>query len=346
MATLREVAEYAKVSQAVVSRVLNNKPGVWASEETKKRILEAARVLRYEPSASAKALSTGRSMQLAISTADVSLQEGRPPHLWQLLGFTDAAGIHGYRVVLMASPTTTPRIDDFENLVRSNACDGFCLYAEQLSAEIQALLEHAGVPYVVVGDPGDDRVPQVDVDNRQYAYDSVKWLAEQGHQRIAFAEFADPANGVDRPHLRRLRAGYFSAMHEYCNGFDPQWAPTTRTSSFDERVDFLKRTREITALILPGYLDIVNWEEAMDEVGLRCPQDITLLCHVPTMEVCYLKPGVAYHAHDLRQMGAVAGELLISSVEKGKGEPKRVLIPTVLPEWHVPRSKRTAKSSS
>lgn len=47
MATLKDIAGIAHVSQATVSRVLNNDPSLSVSEETRKRILEAARELGY-----------------------------------------------------------------------------------------------------------------------------------------------------------------------------------------------------------------------------------------------------------------------------------------------------------
>ena len=50
MATLKELAAYAGYSVATVSRILNNDPTMAASEETRKRVLEAAGALGYEKS--------------------------------------------------------------------------------------------------------------------------------------------------------------------------------------------------------------------------------------------------------------------------------------------------------
>jgi DNA-binding LacI/PurR family transcriptional regulator len=334
MATLREVAEYARVSTAVVSRVLNNKPGVWASEETRQRIIEAAELLKYTPSASARALSTGRAMQLAISTADASLQSGSPTHLWQLLGFTDAAGAAGYRVVLMASTEVQPDAEDFESLLRSNAVDGFCLFAEQLTPPVRKALLTSGIPFVAVGDPGDESIPQVDIDNFAYTYESVKWLAEQGHRRIALAEFAEyEGGGAVPPHHAKIRAGYRAGMAHFCGGSEDAWEPTTRTKSTDERIAYVSGPDSPTAVILPSLLDTVVWEASFRAHGIRVPEDVTLLAHVSSMETVYLEPGLAYHAHDLRAMGHRAGRLLLSWIESGVSPASRILIPADPPQW-------------
>jgi DNA-binding LacI/PurR family transcriptional regulator len=64
------VAKEAQVSQATVSYVLNDKPGVRIPEETRQRVLEAARRLNYAPSAAARALRLGRSNLVLIVLPD------------------------------------------------------------------------------------------------------------------------------------------------------------------------------------------------------------------------------------------------------------------------------------
>jgi DNA-binding LacI/PurR family transcriptional regulator len=56
-----DVAREAGVSQSTVSFVLNNTPGQTIPEETRRRVLEAAKRLDYRPRASARSLAAGRS---------------------------------------------------------------------------------------------------------------------------------------------------------------------------------------------------------------------------------------------------------------------------------------------
>lgn len=48
MATIKDIAEKAGVSISTVSRVLNNDPSLSVSDDTKKRIFEAAEALSYK----------------------------------------------------------------------------------------------------------------------------------------------------------------------------------------------------------------------------------------------------------------------------------------------------------
>ena len=75
--TLRTIAEELQVSTTLVSCVLNGKPGVWASEATRARIIETADRLKYRPSVAGRSLVTGKSMRLAVSAADADWHYGR-----------------------------------------------------------------------------------------------------------------------------------------------------------------------------------------------------------------------------------------------------------------------------
>ena len=48
MATLKELAAYTNLSIATISRILNNDPTMVASEDTRRRVLEAAGALGYK----------------------------------------------------------------------------------------------------------------------------------------------------------------------------------------------------------------------------------------------------------------------------------------------------------
>ena len=62
--TIARVAAEAGVGVGTVSRVLNGSPSV--SEDTRRRVLEAIAALDYQPSAVARALSTGRTHAVGV----------------------------------------------------------------------------------------------------------------------------------------------------------------------------------------------------------------------------------------------------------------------------------------
>ena len=72
MVTSHEVARLAGVSQPTVSRALRDSTKV--SEQTKRRVREAAAALGYVPSATGRALSMGRSGRLGLLLTDLENQ--------------------------------------------------------------------------------------------------------------------------------------------------------------------------------------------------------------------------------------------------------------------------------
>ncbi|MFW5742985.1 MAG: LacI family DNA-binding transcriptional regulator, partial [Spirochaetota bacterium] len=61
---LKEIARVTGVSVSTVSRVMTHHPGI--SEKTRRRVLEAARKMRYAPHGAGRSLSTSRSMTVAF----------------------------------------------------------------------------------------------------------------------------------------------------------------------------------------------------------------------------------------------------------------------------------------
>lgn len=64
--TIKDIAKAANVSIATVSYVINNKTSEKISEETKKKVLQWVNIFGYVPNASAVALTTSRTMNIAF----------------------------------------------------------------------------------------------------------------------------------------------------------------------------------------------------------------------------------------------------------------------------------------
>ena len=91
MPNIYEVAKRAGVSTATVSRVLS-RPQVVAPE-TRRRVLQAVKVMAYAPNSAAKNLRTLRSGKLLVTVPDIS----NPFFSLILQGIEDAAQREGHR---------------------------------------------------------------------------------------------------------------------------------------------------------------------------------------------------------------------------------------------------------
>ena len=67
--TIEDISRQTGLSRGTVSRALNDRPDI--SAETKQRVLDACRRLKYSPSHAARSLATGRSFALAVLVDDL-----------------------------------------------------------------------------------------------------------------------------------------------------------------------------------------------------------------------------------------------------------------------------------
>jgi len=330
--TLRDVATRLNLSPGLVSRVLNNDANVRVSLQTRQRIHMTAREMQYRPSPSARALATGRSRQIAISGADPSLHSYRGSRLLEQQGLIEAVAEQHYRVVVLPSTANHADWREFEEMLYASGCDGFCLYAEQASLELYAALQAQNVPFVVLGNPGDNLVTHVDHDNYRYAYDSVAWLQAQGHTRIGFTDFLSPSA---HPFAAALRQGYQDAMNALCGGFDPTLL-LENVPDDAARIAFVTRPDPPTALIVRDWGGAHRWRKVFQQLGLRVPDDVTVLAHVTLSEAPYLEVGYAFHAHDPRRIGWLAGQMLLRRIQEGATEKvETILVSPSAPQWRT-----------
>src|SRR3970282_227000 len=100
-ATAREVAELAGVSRTTVSFVLNDIPGMRISEDTRQRVLEAARQLNYHPDATARRMASGRTNVIGFVLRQSPDQAFADQFLPQVLGGLGQAGAAQGHLILL-----------------------------------------------------------------------------------------------------------------------------------------------------------------------------------------------------------------------------------------------------
>lgn len=208
---LKDVAEKLKLSPALVSGVLNDRPNVWASEETRTRIIEAARELNYHPSAAAQALSRG-------STQTVAFVYRRLDGFAYRLAYTGLVDVlsaelqdMGYDLNVSNFSTEEEVLNHLRKLANARACDAVILWGREADTEAQGeLLESLNMPFIVKGrhEVHHPSWLQVDFDHEWMMERCVRHVVAHGHHRLAYLGFPH-----DEAFVHALRRGYVAA-HE------------------------------------------------------------------------------------------------------------------------------------
>ena len=99
--TSQQVADRAGVSRTTVSFVLNEVDNVNIPEDTRQRVLDAARELQYVPATAARALVKGQTQTIALVLFRAHEQVFTDPYVPNIISVFDlVAQKHGYRLLV------------------------------------------------------------------------------------------------------------------------------------------------------------------------------------------------------------------------------------------------------
>lgn len=208
---LRDIAEKTGFSINTVSLALKGSPLV--REETRRRIVEAAKELNYVPNNIARSLVQRKTHTIGVILTDIMnpVLTGVAQHIErELMG-------HGYNIILMTTYNDPAHEAHAIDVLRSRQVDGILMYpVSGENAEKVADLAEAGFPLVLLA--GGDESPQcnvISVDDSGGAYRATSHLVRLGHRRIAFIN-----GGGIRGNEEKLR-GYRRALAEAGISLDP-----------------------------------------------------------------------------------------------------------------------------
>src|SRR5204863_7349137 len=125
--TMKDIAIATGVSRSTVSRILNNAPiTVPIAQETRERVLAAARDLDFRPNPLARALRGGPMMLLGAIVRDIT----DPFFAGAVEAVSIAARGHGYSIVLGLAHTRATEAYELAAVLEARQCDGFLLLGD------------------------------------------------------------------------------------------------------------------------------------------------------------------------------------------------------------------------
>lgn len=202
--TIDDVARAANVSRATVSRVMNGKESV--DRSLAERVRDAANLLQYRPSSTARNLSLGRTHTVAIALPDLT----NPMFQEILRGATTAAGESEYRV-LVADTAGDPEREAASALDARRRCDAIMLVAPRMPEPTLRQILPALSPVVVINREPDGFAPTLQVDYRAGIHAILEHLVSLGHRDLLYLSGPE-LSASNRQRLDALRA--FGAARE------------------------------------------------------------------------------------------------------------------------------------
>ncbi len=310
-ATLRDVAAAARVHPATASRALNPGTRILVSEDTARRVTEAAERLGYRPNPVARSLRTRRSHTIGVLIPDLN----NPLFPPIVRGLEDRLAKHGYVALIGNTDADTKRERMVFDQMRARHVDGFVLATATLHNPILAEAAEAGLPVVLM-----NRTAQaypfssVSVDNEQGERAAVAHVASLGHTKIGhIAGPQEISTGV-----ARLR-GFHDGMHAQGLAVDVSRIVYAAGYSIEEGLrcgrELLAAHRDLTAFVVANDLLAVGCYGAFDELGLRCPEDVSIIGFNDMPFMDRLRPPLSSVRFPHYKLGTEAAELLLERIE-------------------------------
>ncbi len=309
--TIRDVAQLAGVSPATVSKVLNDAPHV--SSDARGRVLDAVEKLQFRPNTIARSMKKGRTHTLGLITDDI---EGVFT-MSMMRGVEEAASKQGFSVFLCNSYGDMEREREHLDVLLSKQVDGIILLSGyRVRPRGAPAIRLGGVPVVYLYQyTHDTTAPCVIPDDFGGGYLGTQHLIEIGRQRIAFL------NGpTDYEATHHRLDGYRQALLDANLPFDPalvQVGKWHEDSGYQLTRQLLTLPTPPDAIFCASDSIAIGALDALHEVGLNVPNDVSLVGFDNRVPAAYQRPPLTTVALPLYEMGILAGELLLSVIVTG-----------------------------
>jgi LacI family transcriptional regulator, galactose operon repressor len=318
-ATLRDVATAAGVHPATASRALNPGTRLLVSEETARRVSEAADRLGYRPNPVARSLRTRRSHTIGVLIPDLN----NPLFPPMIRGIEDRLAEHGYVALIGNTDVDLAKERLVFDQMRARHVDGFVLATAIAGSPILAEAAEADVPVVLMNRTSQEYpFSSVSVDNEQGVRAAVAHLVSLGHTKIGhIAGPQDASTGA-----ARLR-GFHAAMATHKLPVADGQVVYANAYSLEEGARCgrdLLAPGVLTAVVAGNDMLAVGCYGAFDELSLSCPEDISIIGFNDMPFIDRLRPPLSSVRFPHYQLGTEAATLLIERIE-GAESPVKIL---------------------
>ncbi|MBI5832787.1 MAG: LacI family DNA-binding transcriptional regulator [Armatimonadetes bacterium] len=325
-ATSVDVARLAGVSQATVSYVLNGRVDQSIREETRSRVLDAARELGYQANLAARALVTGRTQMIAL-WVPYAFHSVFGHIVEQVMG--QARG-SDYRILVVQIYDETPQTMLTGALRATLQVDGILAFdAFGLAESMLDAAPHLP-PLVTFGPTWSPRTDHVGVDLGGGSVTAVRHLLARGCRRVAFAGFADrlwPGEARYDAYLRVLGEA----------GLEPCVIPLERgdyDDSYRAVRDWFAADRAVDGLFCWNDEAAIGAVRALADLGVRVPDDVAVIGSDGVRETAFTSPTLSTMAQPFAAMCELAWNYLRQRLD----QPDLPLQQTVLPMDLVERA--------
>ncbi|WP_339147134.1 MULTISPECIES: LacI family DNA-binding transcriptional regulator [unclassified Sutcliffiella] len=325
-----DLAKLLGISRSTISRVINNYPDI--PQATRDKVWKAIKEYNYVPNASARKLAGIRNNMIAIFVFDV--KEGSAPHHLKttddtliynnpffspiINAISDQANKLDY-YVLISIVYSKDDVKRVENVFSQKMIDG-AIFVGTEDTDNELLFKLIEQEYFLALIDTNDihninhNAIYVNANNYEGSCKAISYLVELGHKKI----------GMITGNLKKLSAmerleGYKDTLKKYNIILDENFiyeGDFMESSGYNGAKYILGKPNPPTALFLSNDTMAVGAYKAVEELGLKIPDDISIIGFDNAIFSQYLSPALTTVDMPFAELGKKAATLLIESIEQ------------------------------
>jgi len=329
--TSQDVAQIAGVSQSTVSRVFAGTANV--SEKKRKKIMDAAAKLQYQPNAHARSLSSKKTTMIGIVMRNIL----NPFYSAVLEIFHNRLAPLGYHLIFIASENEEIQEREIRQLLEYSV-EGVIITDALLSSSASQKLNHAGIAVILFNrytEPLNSSA--VFCDNYSAAKQIAAYLLEMGHRKLAFISGpSDTSTTIDR------LEGFKEVLEEE-NIRDLIIAPGPYTyeSGFKSAQEILLTNKNIDCIFCGNDIIALGVMDAIRVIGLKIPEEVSVIGFDNIRMAAWPSYSLTTWEQPLEEMVDSTVELLLKEINNKEAEPQVILMKGHLVIRNSVRSKKT-----
>lgn len=316
--TLKSVAEHVGLTPGTVSAVLNDSPSARSiPRETKNRIHAAAKELNYRPNFFARTLRNKRTYTIGVIAEEIGDSYGS----MVISGIEAYLRKMDYFFLTVAARHDQNLLSQYSELLLQRGVEGFITVDT-------AVLEAPSLPMVAVaGHQKLQGVTNVVLDHMHAATLALNHLASLGHQRVAFMK-GNPLSSDSTERweaicevAQRIGVTIDQELTVQIDMDDP-----TPQLGYPFAKQLLARKKPFTALFAYNDISAIGAIRALQEQGLRVPQDVSVMGFDDIPVAAFNTPTLTTVRQPLARMGQVAAQTLLERIAGRDVYPSEIAI--------------------
>jgi DNA-binding LacI/PurR family transcriptional regulator len=321
--TLKEVAALVGLAPGTVSAVLNKAPSSRAiPEPTRQRIHAAAKKLNYRPNFLARSLRKKRTFTLGLIIEEIGDAYGSVI----ISGVEAYLRQHNYFFLTVIHRHDAAMLREHAQLLLERGVEGFITVDT-------TLLEPLPLPTVcVAGHRTLKGVTNIVLDQERGARVALEHLQALGHKKIAFMK-GQPFSSDSEDRWKAV----CKVARELGLAMDPDLVINLELDDPSPQLGYpyakrlLERQKPFTALFAYNDISAIGAIRAIQEHGLRIPQEVSVVGFDDIPWAAFHTPSLTTVQQPLVRMGRMAAEALLRMIElNGEHSSEIAVEPTLV----------------